>query len=171
MMRDRAILTALTAIGGLCGHHGGDYLVQDDCMARWKQARDEDGARARRELALHATTYAATQAATKTLFYRTAGVRVPVLAQLAGAVTEAVLHAVIDDGRLLRRFSRLGAGRQRFVDKQGRAFGRQQRFHDDVPGGRAQMDQAAHQQLQVPAGTIVTVAVSALLAGRARVRS
>jgi hypothetical protein len=116
-------------------------------------------------------SYAATQAATKALFYRTAEVRVPGLAQLAGVVIEAVLDAVIDDGRLLRRFSRLGAGRQRFVDRQGRAFGRQQRFHDDVPGGRAQMDQAARQQLQVPAGTVVTVAVSALLAGRARVRS
>jgi hypothetical protein len=94
-----------------------------------------------------------------------------VLAQIAGAVTEGVLHAVIDDGRLLRSFSRLGTGRQRFVDKQGRARGRQQRFHDDAPGGRAQMDQAAHQQLQIPAGTVVTVAVAALLARRARVRS
>lgn len=46
MMRDRAILTALTAIGSMCGHHSGDYLVQDDCMAQWKQARDEEAARA-----------------------------------------------------------------------------------------------------------------------------
>jgi hypothetical protein len=134
-------------------------------MARWKQARDEDQARARRELALHVASYAATQSATKALFYRTAGVRVPVLAQLAGAVTEGFLHAVIDDGRLLRKFSRLGSGRRRFVDEQGRALGRQQRFHDDVPGGRGQMDQAAHQQLQILAGVVVTVAVAALLAG------
>jgi hypothetical protein len=109
-------------------------------MARWKQAWHEDEAHARRELALHTNTYAATQAAMKALFYRTAGAQVPVLAQLASAVTEAVLHAVIDDRCLLGRFSRLGTGRQRFVNKQGRALGRQQRFHDDAAGGRAQMD-------------------------------
>ena len=54
---------------------------------------------------MHAASYALTQAVTKAIFYRTAGVRVPVLAQVAGAVTEGVLHAVIDDGRLLKRFA------------------------------------------------------------------
>jgi hypothetical protein len=125
-------------------------------MAHWKQNRD-DRARARRELALHASTYAATQAVTRATFYRTAGVRVPLAAQLAGALVEAVLHAVI------------GAGHRRFVDDQGRNLGRQQRFHDDVPGGRALMDQAVHHQLQIPAGVVTTVAVAGLLArGRRR---
>ena len=64
-------------------------------MARWKQARQEDRARARRELALHAPTYAAMQAATNALVNRTAGVRMLALAQLARAVTEGVLDAVV----------------------------------------------------------------------------
>jgi hypothetical protein len=161
-MSDRTAVTTLTALGSLLGHAGGDYLVQDDCMAAGKQQRTAQG---RRELALHAATYAATQAATKAVVYRTAGVRVPLLAQLAGAVVEGVLHAVIDDGRLLKRFSRI-PGRQR--DDEGNRIGRQQRFHDDVPGGRALMDQAAHQQLQIPVGTLVTVAVAVLLDRRGR---
>jgi hypothetical protein len=161
----RALVAALSALGGLLGHHGGDYLVQDDCMAYWKQNRD-DQPRARRELALHASTYAATQAATRATFYRVAGVRVPLAAQLAGALVEAVLHAVIDDGRLLRAYSRIGAGHRRFVDAQGRPLGRQQRFHDEVPGGRALMDQAVHHQLPIPAGVVTTVAVAGLLARR-----
>ncbi|WP_147257271.1 hypothetical protein [Pseudonocardia hierapolitana] len=44
---------------------------------------------------LHAPTYAATQAATDALFYRTVGVRMLALAQLAGAVTEGVLDAIM----------------------------------------------------------------------------
>lgn len=168
MMPDRAATTVLTALGSLLGHHGGDYLAQDDCMAKHKQQHTPKG---RRELALHAATYAATQAATKAVFYRTAGVRVPALAQLAGAVTEAVLHAVIDDGRLLRRFAQLGRGHDRFRDADGRLLGRQERFHDLADhgvNGRMLLDQAVHQQLQIPAGTVVTVAVAALLTRRTR---
>jgi hypothetical protein len=161
----RIAVVALTALGSLLGHHGGDYLAQDDCMAAWKQNRDEDPKRACRELVLHAATYTVAQAATKVALYRTAGLRVPLVAQLAGAVVEGVLHAVIDDGRMLRRFSRVGRGRPRFRDDDGRPFGRQERFHDVVPGGRALMDQAVHHQVQIPAGAIAT-AVVAVLVGR-----
>jgi hypothetical protein len=38
-----------------------------------------------------------------------------VLAQLAGAVVEGVLHAAIDDGRLLRRFAQ-ATNKMRFHD-------------------------------------------------------
>jgi hypothetical protein len=160
-----AELTALAAVEGLLGHHGGDYLVQDYCMARWKQDRC-DRSRARRELAPHAVTYAATEAVTRCAMYRTAGVRVPLVAQPAAAVVEAVVHAVIDDGRLLKAYSRRGAGRDRFTIEDRQPMGRQQRFHDDVPGGRALMDQAAHHQLQIPLGTVVTVAVAGAISGR-----
>jgi hypothetical protein len=152
-MHDRAATTVLTTLGSLAGHHGGDYLVQADCWAQAKQQRTPAG---RRALAAHAATYAATQAVTKAAFYRAAGVRVPLLAQLAGAVVEGVLHAVIDDGRLLRRFSD-ATGKRRFHD-----------LADHGVNGRMLLDQAAHQQLQIPAGTIATVAVAAWLARRAR---
>lgn len=164
-MRDRLGTTVLTLLGSLLGHHGGDYLAQDDCMAAHKQQRTAKG---RRELALHAATYAGTQAATKATLYRTAGVRVPLLAQLAGALVEGALHGVIDDGRLLARFARI-PGRE--VDVEGERIGRQERFHglaDFGVNGRMLMDQALHLQLQLPAGAIVTVAVAALLARRAR---
>lgn len=167
-MPDRVATTVLTAFGSLLGHHGGDYLVQDDCMARSKRQHTPQG---RRELARHAATYTATQAATKALFYRTAGVRVPFLAQLAGAVTEGVLHAVIDDGRLLRRWAAVGHGRDRHADATGNRVGRQETFHNlkaDGVNGRMLMDQAVHHQVQIPAGTVVTVAAAALLGCRAR---
>ncbi|OZM79925.1 hypothetical protein CFP66_23260 [Pseudonocardia sp. MH-G8] len=165
----RSSIVTLSALGSLFGHHGGDYLVQDDCMAAHKQQHTPRG---RRELALHAGTYAATQAATKALFYRAAGVRVPLLAQVAGAVVEGVLHAVIDDGRLLERFSRLGRGRGRFIDQWGEVLGRQERFHglaSSGVNGRMLMDQAAHHQVQIPAGVLATVAVAAWV-GRKRCR-
>lgn len=152
-MSDRATTTVLTTLGSLLGHHGGDYLVQDDCMAAHKQKHTSRG---RRALAAHAATYAATQAVTKAVLCRTAGVRVPVLAQLAGALTEGVLHAVIDDGRLLTRFAK-GTGKAKF-----------HALADHGVNGRMLMDQAAHQQLQIPAGTIATVAVATLLARRGR---
>jgi hypothetical protein len=152
-MSDRATITVLTTLGSLLGHHGGDYLVQNDCMAQRKQQRTAEG---RKALAAHAASYAATQAATKAVFYKTAGVRVPLLAQLAGALVEGVLHAVIDDGRLLRKFAA----------RTGKAG-----FHglaDHGVNGRMLMDQAVHQQLQIPAGAVATVAVAALLARRGR---
>lgn len=150
-MSDRLATTVLTTLGSLLGHHGGDYLVQVDCWAQRKQQHTSEG---RRALAAHATTYAATQAATKAAFYRTAGVRVPLLAQIAGAVVEGVLHAVIDDGRLLRKFAH-ATGKGRLHD-----------LADHGVNGRMLLDQAAHQQVQIPAGTVVTVAVSVLLAAR-----
>lgn len=142
---------ALSAIGSHAGHETGDYLVQMDCDAQAKQQRTTAG---RLSLARHAATYAATQAVTRVGIYRTAGVRVPVLAQLAGAVTEGVLHAVVDDGRLLRRFAEA-------TGKDG--------FHDLNAGGingRALMDQAVHKGLQVPLGAAVTTVVAAALTRR-----
>ncbi|OLM27642.1 hypothetical protein Ae717Ps2_6890c [Pseudonocardia sp. Ae717_Ps2] len=160
-MSERIAITVLTALGALLGHHGGDYLAQDDCMSAHKQHRTGQG---RRELALHASTYAAAQAVTKWAFYRTAGVRVPWLAQLTGVVAEGVVHAVIDDGRLLARFAAI-PGRQR--DEHGARIGRQKRFHglaDHGVNGRALMDQAVHHQVQIPVGVAVTTAVAALIA-------
>ncbi|WP_433291543.1 hypothetical protein ACQPZQ_02385 [Pseudonocardia sp. CA-142604] len=151
---DRTAITTVTALGSLLGHHGGDYLVQPDWCARHKQQRTRTG---RTALAVHAATYALTQAVTKSVFYQVAGARVPVIAQLAGAVAEGVLHAVIDDGSLLARFADM-------TGKRG--------FHDRAAGGvngRMLLDQAAHHQLQIPAGTAVTVAVTlAVTARRAR---
>ena len=145
---DRASVTVLTALGSLLGHHGGDYLVQNDCMAAAKQQHTRAG---RRALADHAASYGVTQALTRAALYRTAGVQVPLLAQLAGALTETLLHAVIDDGRLLRCFA----------ERTGKT-----RFHalaDHGINGRAFMDQAAHHQLQIPAGIVATVAATLLL--------
>lgn len=98
----RTAVFALSALGSTAGHETGDYLVQSDCDAQRKQEHSRAG---RFSLARHAVTYAATQAVSRAGIYRTAGVRVPASAQLAGTVTEGVLHAVIDDGRLLRRFA------------------------------------------------------------------
>lgn len=150
-MTDRLATTTLTGLGSITGHHGGDYLVQLDCDAQRKQQRTWKG---RLALARHAATYAATQAVTKAAFYQLAGHRVHPLAQLAGAVTEGLLHAVIDDGRLL----------QRFAEATGKG-----NFHDLNAGGvngRMLMDQAVHHQIQIPAGVAVTTAVSAWLARR-----
>lgn len=152
MMTHRSTTVALAGLGGILGHHGGDYLVQDDWCARHKQQRSWRG---RLALALHAITYAATQAATRAALYRIAGHRVHPLAQLAGAVTEAALHAGIDDGWLVRWFAHA-------TGKGG--------FHDLAAGGvngRALLDQAAHHQVQLPAGIAVTTIVDALLRRRA----
>lgn len=108
----RVAVFALTAISSAAGHEGGDYLVQRDCDAQRKQQRTPEG---RKALAVHASTYALTQAATKAAAYRTAGVRVPLLAQIAGTAVEGALHAIIDDGRLLRRFADT-TGKDKFHD-------------------------------------------------------
>lgn len=147
----RAAVLAVSAFGSSAGHEAGDYLVQSDCDAQRKQQRSPEG---RRSLARHATTYAFTQAATRAAFYRTAGIRVPALAQLAGAVTEGALHAVIDDGCLLARFAEL-TGKRRFHDLAGHGI-----------NGRALMDQAAHKGVQVPVGAVVTTALAAALCAR-----
>lgn len=144
----RALTTGLTAIGGLLGHHGGDYLAQPDWCARHKQ---QHNARGRLALAAHAVEYAAVQAVTKAGLYRIAGHRVHPLAQLAGAAAEAVVHAVIDDGRLLARFAR-STGKGGFHD-----------LADHGVNGRMLLDQAAHHQIQIPIGTAVTVGVDAWL--------
>ncbi|WP_020421141.1 hypothetical protein [Amycolatopsis sp. ATCC 39116] len=146
---NRAVVLAVTWLAGHAGHETGDYLVQSDHDAQHKQQRTPEG---RRALARHAFTYGLTQAATKAAAYRAAGLRVPVRAQLAGFAVETAVHAIIDDGRLLRRFA----------DKTGKLG-----FHDLNTGGingRALMDQAGHKGLQVPLGAIITT----LLAGSAR---
>lgn len=145
---NRALVFALTHLGSIAGDKTGDYLVQRDCDATTKQQRTPEG---RRALAIHAATYAATQHLTKAAVYRVTGVRVPVLAQLAGTVTEGVIHAIVDDGRLLRRFA----------DAVGK-----RRFHDLADGGvngRMLLDRATHEGLQIPIGAAVTTLVTAWL--------
>lgn len=144
----RTAVFALSAIGSSAGHETGDYLVQSDCDAQRKQQRTKQG---RFALARHASTYALTQLVTRAGIYRTAGLRVPLMAQIAGAVTEGVLHAVVDDGRLLAAFA----------DATGKRG-----FHDLNAGGingRALMDQAVHKGIQVPIGAAVTTVVAAAL--------
>lgn len=149
----RTAVLALSTLGSSAGHKTGDYLVQLDRDAQRKQQRTPEG---RRSLARHAATYALTQAAARGAFYRTAGLRVPALAQLAGAVTEGMLHALIDDGRLLARFAEATGKRD---------------FHDLAASGingRALMDQASHQGIQIPLGALVTTAVASRLGGDRR---
>ena len=142
----RTAVLALSALGSITGHETGDYLVQSDCDAQRKQDRTAAG---RKSLVRHAASYAATQAVTRAALYRTAGLRVPFAAQLAGVVTEGVAHALIDDGRILRKFA----------DASGKRG-----FHDLAASGingRALMDQASHKGLQIPLGAIVTTLVAA----------
>jgi hypothetical protein len=140
-MSTRAVVLALTWLGGVAGHHSGDYLVQLDLWARAKQQRTGRG---RRALVAHCVSYAATLAVTKAFAYRVAGVRVPLEAQLFGALTEGLLHGLIDDGRLLRRFAD-ATGHQRFHD-----------LADHGVNGRMLMDQAAHLGIQLPISAAVT---------------
>lgn len=141
----RTAVLALSTLGSAAGHETGDYLVQSDCDAQRKQDRTPAG---RRSLARHAATYAVTQAATRAALYRTAGLRVPALAQLAGAVVEGAVHAVIDDGSLLARFAD-ASGKRGFHD-----------LADHGINGRSLMDQASHKGLQIPLGAIVTTLVA-----------
>lgn len=141
----RAVTLGITWMAGLAGHEVGDYLIQLDCDAVTKQHRTKAG---RKALARHVATYALTQAAVKWLAHRVTGTRVPVRALLAGQVVEALLHAAIDDGRLLLWFA----------DATGK-----RRFHDCNQGGvngRMLLDQAAHRGLQIPAGALVTMLVA-----------
>lgn len=161
----RAVVLGLTWIAGIAGHAGGDFLLQPDPDALHKQdhtrptvphspedtrtpcQRVRDGHKA---LTRHCVSYGLTQAAVKAAAYKVAGVRVPWYAQAAGALTEMVLHGVIDDGRLLRAFAyRIGKGK----------------FHDLADAGvngRMLLDQAAHAFVQQQLGAFVTT----LLAGR-----
>lgn len=145
---ERPVVLLLSWLAGLAGHYSGDFLVQRDCDAQRKQERSPAG---RRALLRHVVTYALSLAGTRAAAYRLAGTRVPLRAQLAAAVVEAVLHALIDDGRLLRRYAEL-------VDKT--------RFHDltsDGINGRSLLDQAVHLGVQLPIGAAVT-AVAAQMA-------
>ncbi len=97
-------------------------------------------------MASHAISYGITQAATRAVAYRVAGLRVSAKAQLTAAVVETITHALVDDGRLLRRFA----------DHTGKGG-----FHDLAAhgmNGRALMDQATHKGLQIPAGAMITAA-------------
>lgn len=145
---DRAAVLTANLAGGFAGHELGDYLVQSDCDAQKKQERTRAG---RIALARHAVTYAASQGLVRTGLCRAAGLRVPCVAQLAGAAVEGGLHAAIDDGRLLARFADL-TGKRRFHDLAGNGI-----------NGRALLDQAAHKSLQIPVGAVVTTAITALL--------
>lgn len=141
----RTAVLALTLLGGYAGHETGDYLVQLDCDAQAKQQHTPAG---RRALARHAITYGLSQAATKAFLYRAAGVRVPAGAQAAGTALEILLHALIDDGRLLRRFATV-------TGKLG--------FHDVNAGGvngRMLMDQATHKGIQIPLGAVLTAVLT-----------
>lgn len=142
----RAAVLGLTWLAGAAGHETGDYLVQLDCDARRKQQRTPAG---RRALARHAITYGLTQAMTKAAAYRAVGVRVPMGAQAAGSVAEIVLHAVIDDGRLLRTFAEV-TGKLAFHDLAAAGV-----------NGRALLDQAAHKGLQIPLGAVITTVLAA----------
>jgi hypothetical protein len=129
----------------MAGHDVGDYLIQLDVDALAKHDHTRAG---RRSLARHVVMYSAAQTAARWLCLRATGQRVPVRALLAGQVVEALLHAVIDDGRLLRRYA----------DSTGKRA-----FHDCTSGGvngRMLMDQACHRGLQIPAGALVTMLVA-----------
>lgn len=139
------LVLVLSWLGGLAGHYSGDYLVQRDCDSQRKQERSPAG---RRALLRHAVTYALSLSGTRAAAYRVAGTWVPLRAQLAAAVVEAVLHAVIDDGRLLRRYAEL-VGKTRFHD-----------LTADGINGRSLLDQAVHLGVQLPIGAAVTATVA-----------
>lgn len=169
---DRALVLALTMAGGWAGHHGGDYLWQTDRDACDKQLHnrdwldhvhvgeddkrtpaelDHDGKRA---LASHCIEYAVTQGLTKAVLYRAAGLRVPLSAQVAGAIVAAVLHGGVDDGRPLQSY----AGRFNKVVFYKKA--------DHGINGRALLDQAAHKSLGIPATAMFTTMLAAAIVKR-----
>lgn len=145
-MTRRATVLAVSWLAGYAGHEVGDYLIQLDRDAQAKQQRTRTG---RAALARHVVTYSLTQAAAKWLCLRAVGARTPARAVAVGQVVELLMHAAIDDGRLLRRFA----------DAVGK-----RRFHDCADGGvngRMLMDQACHRGLQIPAGALVTTLAAA----------
>jgi hypothetical protein len=165
----RAIVLVATAIGGLVGHETGDFLVQGDRDARWKQQHnasclphvriDPRDARSPEQrtrdahvaLARHASTYALAQALTKAGLYRSAGVRVPLVAQVLGAILAAVLHAVVDDGRILYWFA---------------CWSKKLGFYELAAGGingRALLDQATHKGLGIPLAAVFTTALASAI--------
>lgn len=161
---------ALSLAGGLSGHYGGDYPLQGNKMACRKQQHttldhvryDADDARTREEqvrdayvaLATHCVTYALTQAVTKALLYRVAGLRVPFLAQLGGAFVSALLHGAVDDGRLLLRFSQV-TNKLSFYNTT-----------DHGVNGRQLLDQAFHKWLGVVITAMATTALASMISKR-----
>lgn len=141
----RAAVLAVAWIAGQAGHATADYLVQRDCDAQAKQRRTPEG---RRALASHAISYGITQAVTRAVAYRVAGLRVPARAQITAAVVETIAHAAIDDGRGLQRFAET-TGKGQFHALAGHGI-----------NGRALMDQAAHTGLQIPAGAMITAVMA-----------
>lgn len=137
----RAAVLAVSWLAGQAGHETADYLVQRDCDAQQKQQRTPEG---RKALASHAISYGLTQAVTRALAYRVAGLHVPVKAQLAAAVAETLVHAAIDDGRVLQHFAET-TGKRGFHDLAGHGV-----------NGRMLMDQATHKGLQIPLGAAIT---------------
>ena len=135
----RAVVLALTWLASQAGHETGDFLVQRD--GNPKQEHTNEG---RTALAAHVLTYGITQAAMKAAVFRAAGVRIPWRALAVGQVVEMVLHAVIDDGRLLRRYAEV-AGKLRFHD-----------LNAGGVNGRMLLDQAMHKGLQIPLGAMIT---------------
>jgi hypothetical protein len=171
----RANVLVATMVGGLAGHETGDFLAQRDRDARRKQQHnvsclphvhiDPSDSRSPKQrtrdayiaLASHASTYALAQALTKGVLYRSAGIRVPLVAQALGAIVAAALHAAVDDGRLLYWFAR-------WSGKLG--------FYEVAAGGingRALLDQASHKGLGIPLTAMFTTALaSAIVKGRER---
>ncbi|WP_367139539.1 hypothetical protein [Saccharothrix sp. HUAS TT1] len=157
-------MTAVVAwVAGLAGHAAGDYLVQSGPDAIRKQdhhlpvdpddprhqADDRDPETRRRHglvaLARHAVTYGLTEAAFRSVTYRLVGIRVPWRAQLAALLLETGLHAVIDDGRLVRWIASLSDSEGFLdLDKYG------------VRAGRIFFDQATHTAAQIPVGALLT---------------
>ncbi|MFC7344547.1 hypothetical protein [Saccharopolyspora griseoalba] len=142
----RALVYTTNIAGAIIGHFAGDFAAQTDWMAINKQKRTAKG---RRALAAHGLAYGLAQGLCKAAALRAAGLRVPVRAQLAGQAAETLLHVLIDDGRLLRRFAyATGSGA----------------FHELAPdcpsGGRALLDQGAHHWAQLPIGTTITAVLA-----------
>lgn len=173
-MGTRVAALVVSWLAGQAGHHTGDYLVQQDCDAQSKQKQNPEG---RRALARHSVTYGLTQAVTRAVSYRAAGIRVSAHAQIAGFLAETVAHGVIDDGRLLAWFAdgtgkpdfvRLGAPRDvAATTESGQPVHLKNRGGETVSwdnpnpsSGRGLMDQAAHLGVQIPLGSIVIAVLS-----------
>ncbi|WP_144276132.1 hypothetical protein [Pseudonocardia sp. Ae717_Ps2] len=100
-MSERIAITVLTALGAC-------WVITAGTTWPGRLHVGPQAGQGRRELALHASTYAAAQAVTKWAFYRTAvsGSRGCPAHRRGGG---GVVHAVIDDGRLLARFAASGS--------------------------------------------------------------
>ena len=152
-MSDHLNVLTITWLAAMAGHETGDYLVQRDYDARHKHDHTPEG---RRALATHVVTYGITQAVMKAAALRVVGIRVPWRALLAGQFAEIALHAIIDDGRLLRRYA-VTTGKLQFHDLNAGGM-----------NGRMLLDQAAHKGLQIPLGALITAVLSCRAMGGSR---